>query len=485
MVSNSASVTSHQSIARRILKLTSLATVTAGIIATIILEIILYIALKAETSRQAQIWENSLPAALLPHLVDSDGMPIKNKIFLVQNTDLFSYLAVKNKNGIILASFGELDLLGESRLIPVVDEVGTSWGSITLTENRLAWASQFITFGFCVLLLFMLLALVIRALTKRIVQAEMFKFNRALETIAELKKRVASQSLHEFSIEFKTGIDPESEEEVQVQKLATSLLAEIHKLNQEIRKDEMEKAEAERRIAMLDAIAKSTKMLAHDVRKPLNLIKVLSQILKNVSTVEDFRNIMNRFQPELDRATASVQSLVEDVMEASRQKNLVLNKCSLVEIIGQLISEITLTEKHPNIVIEYVFDHKHKVLADQVRLSRALTNIFQNAVQAIGDRREKIWFITTEVASITTLVIGNSGSFMEKDDCEKAFESFFTKQKIGGTGFGLMIVKKIITAHGGEVFCRSDKSAGTEFVLTIPCSDEVDHSTADKLPLKL
>ncbi|NOG85767.1 MAG: HAMP domain-containing histidine kinase [Planctomycetes bacterium] len=50
---------------------------------------------------------------------------------------------------------------------------------------------------------------------------------------------------------------------------------------------------------------------------------------------------------------------------------------------------------------------------------------------------------------------------------ENVFEPFFTT-KTDGTGLGLVIVRKIIELHGGEVSIESEKKEGSTILLTLP-----------------
>ncbi|MFW5682997.1 MAG: ATP-binding protein, partial [Phycisphaeraceae bacterium] len=59
------------------------------------------------------------------------------------------------------------------------------------------------------------------------------------------------------------------------------------------------------------------------------------------------------------------------------------------------------------------------------------------------------------------------------------FEPFATAGKVGGTGLGLVVTKKIIDEHGGRITCESIPDEGTTFTLYLPMQSDRRSSSAD------
>ena len=135
--------------------------------------------------------------------------------------------------------------------------------------------------------------------------------------------------------------------------------------------------------------------------------------------------------------------------------------------------------------ITYGLSHKHKVNVDTLKIGRVFSNIVGNAVQAMNQKGE-LWFKTEELEEggkpFVKFCLGNGGSFIPPDSLSKLFDAFFTSGKKGGTGLGLAIAQKIITAHGGKIWCESDAQRGVEFFFTLPCADELCDARASPLP---
>ncbi len=84
--------------------------------------------------------------------------------------------------------------------------------------------------------------------------------------------------------------------------------------------------------------------------------------------------------------------------------------------------------------------------------------------------------------SFVKFVLANNGPAIPAASLPKLFEAFFTSGKKGGTGLGLAIAQKIVTAHGGKIWCESSPEIGVEFHLTLPAIEPALVPDASALP---
>jgi signal transduction histidine kinase len=73
--------------------------------------------------------------------------------------------------------------------------------------------------------------------------------------------------------------------------------------------------------------------------------------------------------------------------------------------------------------------------------------------------------------------ISDTGIGIEKDDLDRLFDEFYRvdneiNQNVKGTGLGLSLAKKIVEAHGGEIWATSEVGHGTTFHFTLPLKQE-------------
>jgi signal transduction histidine kinase len=61
----------------------------------------------------------------------------------------------------------------------------------------------------------------------------------------------------------------------------------------------------------------------------------------------------------------------------------------------------------------------------------------------------------------------DTGCGIAAEDLSRLFDPFFTTKQ-GGTGLGLSLCHKIVSAHGGEIEVKNRETGGTEFKVIIP-----------------
>lgn len=227
------------------------------------------------------------------------------------------------------------------------------------------------------------------------------------------------------------------------------------------------------------AVARTTQMLAHDVRKPFSMLQMIVEMIHDAKSIDEIQDVAARSLPELERAMSSVNGLIQDVMEISSQSKPVLEDTKVESVLLHVLDDTFRVVPQTNVGIVYHLKHETQIKVHTSKLFRVFSNILHNALQAMS-YDGLIWIKTRNLysssgGSFVEFTIGNGGSFVAKNDIPYLFDAFFTKGKKGGTGLGLAIAKKIVTDHGGTVTCVSGKDRTypdgfVEFIFTVPAS---------------
>ncbi|MCX6111175.1 MAG: hybrid sensor histidine kinase/response regulator [Proteobacteria bacterium] len=239
------------------------------------------------------------------------------------------------------------------------------------------------------------------------------------------------------------------------------------------------------------AVARLTAMVAHDCKKPFSILKMGLSMLANVKDVDRMKSVLARLIPEVDRAVASVDGLLLDVMQiSSTSTQLLVKEVAPESLIDSAIQEVARIYPKADVAISYDLKHTQHVMIDAHQINRCFSNIFSNAVQAMGQKGH-VWFATRDAAvdgaGFVEFCIGNFGSYIPPESIKKLFSSFFTENKVGGTGLGLAIAHKSVTIHGGSICCKSARTAEypqgkVEFVFTLPASAMISEFSSINLP---
>lgn len=223
------------------------------------------------------------------------------------------------------------------------------------------------------------------------------------------------------------------------------------------------------------AISQTTQIFAHDVRKPFSMMEAILHHLETIDEPEKFIELSKKYTRHVQHALASVNGLIQDVMDMGKETKLNKEPVSPRSLIEASLCEVCSMEMEKDknsydIPITYDFKHQSMVCIDPLKMQRVFSNIILNAIQA-SKGQGSLWFYTTESHNDNRIefCIGNSGSSIAEEDLPMLFEAFFTTKKKGGTGLGLAIAYNIVHAHGGTIKCESSVQENfVQFILTLP-----------------
>jgi PAS domain S-box-containing protein len=208
--------------------------------------------------------------------------------------------------------------------------------------------------------------------------------------------------------------------------------------------------------------------IAHEIRNPLAIIKMIEQTMKSeLKDNEDAIIELNVIDEEVERANKVIKSLMEFGKPSKNEKK----NSSLNEIMEDVLI----------ILNKYVSQHKVKVNFykgetpygefDKEQLKQAFVNLIFNAVDAMPQGGEIN--ISTEDLSHNWIkvVFQDTGIGIEENNLSNIFNPFFTTKE-EGTGLGLPIVHRIVEDHEGIIKVTSSVGEGTKFEILFPITEK-------------
>ncbi|COF65445.1 alkaline phosphatase synthesis sensor protein [Streptococcus pneumoniae] len=189
--------------------------------------------------------------------------------------------------------------------------------------------------------------------------------------------------------------------------------------------------------------------IAHEVRNPLTTVRGYLQFLQESISPSNKELFKNLLIPELDRAN----NIITKFLAISKTREFTREPFPINTFLRDYIQQLLASEVSlHNISIDYNFSNELDdilVNIDRHELVQVFLNLFQNAVDAQGDKPLSIQITSYRLNNFVRITFTDNGIGIHPAIQEYIFDPFFST-KDSGTGLGLSVTKKsskIITAH--------------------------------------
>ena len=212
--------------------------------------------------------------------------------------------------------------------------------------------------------------------------------------------------------------------------------------------------------------------IAHEIKNPLTPIRLGSERLINrLNTNKKIdKNIFEQSLKMITRQVDDIHHLVDEFSSFARMPAPKLKLINVNRVITDYIKPLTSSFENIIIDINNVIEDA-LIMADEKQIRQACSNLIKNSYENlilnnIQDGKISIIFgIEDELATIT---INDNGTGIDRSIISKITEPYYTT-KVGNSGLGLAITKKIIDDHNGSMLIKPIKnSKGTSVVFKFP-----------------
>jgi two-component system sensor histidine kinase HydH len=226
-----------------------------------------------------------------------------------------------------------------------------------------------------------------------------------------------------------------------------------------------------RRAQRLSAIGTLAAGVAHDVRNPLNAIKLLSSQaldeLKEHATNGGPSKALHTIRSEVDR----LEDIVSGFLSLAKEEELRREMRRLDPILDECLNLVRKDAESRGVRVSGELRAGDAELSlDAKKLKRAVLNVLLNALEACppGGRVRMFSRVLHDAAEIE---IRDDGPGLTPETIEHAFDPYYTT-KPTGTGLGLSITRGIIEEHGGSIRLTSAIGQGTQVLITLPLTPQ-------------
>jgi two-component system nitrogen regulation sensor histidine kinase NtrY len=210
--------------------------------------------------------------------------------------------------------------------------------------------------------------------------------------------------------------------------------------------------------------------IAHEIKNPLTPIQLSAQRLRRrLARTPGEERLVLECTETIIHEVEGLKHLVDEFSRFARMPVLTPRPTDVRQLIDGVAS--LYRESHPALSITTRHADDLPLLeVDPDHIKRAVLNLVDNAVEAIGDSGvlcvETVHVPETGHARI---IVADNGPGISLEDRERLFLPYFST-KVSGMGLGLPIVHEIVTEHGGTIRIEDNEPTGTRFVIEVPVS---------------
>ncbi|RMD83354.1 MAG: PAS domain S-box protein [Chloroflexi bacterium] len=224
-----------------------------------------------------------------------------------------------------------------------------------------------------------------------------------------------------------------------------------------------------------EALEQFSYTVSHDLKSPLITIKGFAGYIQQDLRAGKLDRIPNDLQRIIDAADRMHQLLENLLHLAQTGRQLSASeRMKLSVLIGEAAAAVSARLAERNVLL-HVPPNLPEVLGDRTRLREVFQNLLDNAAKFMGDQPSpQIWIEAqpAETPGFVLVSVRDNGIGIDPRHHQRIFGLFERlDQRIEGTGIGLTLVRKIVEAHGGKIWVRSNGlGQGTTFYLTLPAA---------------
>jgi PAS domain S-box-containing protein len=220
----------------------------------------------------------------------------------------------------------------------------------------------------------------------------------------------------------------------------------------------------------LAALGRVTAGVAHEVKNPLNSMRLwLENLKENLASDEELpRRAVAVLDSEIDR----LDSVVKRFLDFMRAQDLHLEETRLNELLEEVAGVARPQMDRCGVRLETQFAALLPVRVDRQLLKQALLNLVFNAIDAMPNGGQLTLGLERR-GELAEIRIADTGQGIAPENRGRIFQLFFTTRP-GGNGIGLASAYKAVQLHDGSIDFESAVGRGTTFRIELPLARSLE-----------
>jgi PAS domain S-box-containing protein len=216
----------------------------------------------------------------------------------------------------------------------------------------------------------------------------------------------------------------------------------------------------------LAALGRITAGVAHEVKNPLNSMRLWLENLKEFLPPETDGGAQQAVQV-LDKEIDRLDAVVKRFLDFTRPMEVLLEATQLADILREVMEVAQPQLQKANVQVAQLLPiDVPQVYVDRALLKQAVLNLVLNAVEAMPNGG-KLHLVLSRRGEMAEITVGDTGKGIPPENKQKIFQLFFTTRP-GGSGIGLASTFRIVQLHNGSIDFTSEVGRGTTFRIELP-----------------
>jgi two-component system, sporulation sensor kinase E len=212
--------------------------------------------------------------------------------------------------------------------------------------------------------------------------------------------------------------------------------------------------------------------VAHEIGNPLNSLDIHLQLMQR-----RIKKLPAKTRPEFSESihiarqeVARLDHIITQFLRAIRPQPLTTQMEDVNAVIEESVAFLNAELKDRDILVELELDRSLAPIdMDRDQIKQAFYNVIRNAFQAM--KSGGILRIRSGADETHQFIsFSDTGGGIPPENISRVFEPYFTTKPVG-SGLGLLIVRRIVRAHGGEVIIESEQNRGLTLTIRLPRAD--------------
>jgi len=216
----------------------------------------------------------------------------------------------------------------------------------------------------------------------------------------------------------------------------------------------------------LAALGRITAGVAHEVKNPLNSMRLWLENLKESLPAEQDGASQQAVQV-LDKEIDRLDAVVKRFLDFTRPMDIRLEATQLAELLKEVLEVAQPQLQKSNIQLAQLLPiDVPEVYVDRALLKQAVLNLVLNAAEAMPGGGQ-LRLVLSRRGEMAEIAVGDTGKGIPLENRQKIFQLFFTTRP-GGSGIGLASTFRIVQLLNGSIGFTSEVGRGTTFRIELP-----------------